>query len=204
VGWRVAYSPAARWWLDGQGDWRWGSPRRWRDDGAEQWQLRLAPGAAGADEGGEGGSKMENGSGLGGSHRGRVDGDNGKIREGSGDFGVRGRWTESREDGRGGGVLELGREGAERQRGAGRCPTLLNALSARQREKEGRGSARCHVGAGEERRGRGRGAVPREPARHSHGGSRPFGQQWAAHVARARRSRANRGGSRHAQRGGNG
>jgi hypothetical protein len=31
-----------------------------------------------------------------------------KIREGSGDFGIRGGWTESEEDGGGGGVLELG------------------------------------------------------------------------------------------------
>jgi hypothetical protein len=36
-----------------------------------------------------------------------------KIGEGSGDFGVRGRWTESKEDGGGGGVLELGRDGAK-------------------------------------------------------------------------------------------
>jgi hypothetical protein len=45
-------------------------------------------------------------------------------------------------------VLELGREGAERQRGAGRRPTLLNALSARQREKEGRGVGSVPRGGG--------------------------------------------------------
>jgi hypothetical protein len=33
-------------------------------------RLRLAPGAAWEDEGGEGGSKIENGGRLGGSHRG--------------------------------------------------------------------------------------------------------------------------------------
>jgi hypothetical protein len=32
-------------------------------------------------------------------------------------------------------------------------------------KKEGRGSARCCMGAGEEQRGRGRGALPREPER---------------------------------------
>jgi hypothetical protein len=56
--------------------------------------------------------------------------DSGKIGEGSGDFGIRGLWTESREDGRDSDVLELGREGAEWQRGAGRWPALLNALDA--------------------------------------------------------------------------
>jgi hypothetical protein len=58
-----------------------------------------------------------------------------KIGEGSGNFGVRGWWNESWEDGGGGSVLELGREGAERKRGTGRRPTLLNALGARQRGK---------------------------------------------------------------------
>jgi hypothetical protein len=36
-------------------------------------------------------------------------------------------------------VLELGREGAKRQRGTGRRPALLNTLGAWQREKEGEG-----------------------------------------------------------------
>jgi hypothetical protein len=53
-----------------------------------------------------------------------------KIREGSGNFGIRGWWTESREDRGGGGVLELRREGAEQKRG-------------------GEGAARHRVGAGE-------------------------------------------------------
>jgi hypothetical protein len=35
-------------------------------------RLRLAPGAVGEDEGGEGGSKLENGGGFGGSHRGLI------------------------------------------------------------------------------------------------------------------------------------
>jgi hypothetical protein len=87
-----------------------------------------APGAVGVDEGGEVGSKIENGGGLGGSHRG-----------GSGDFGIRCGWTESREDGGDGGVLELGREGVERQRGAGRRPALLNALGAAEGKKGGEG-----------------------------------------------------------------
>jgi hypothetical protein len=39
--------------------------------------------------------------------------DGGKIGEGSGNFGVRGQWIESREDGGGGGVLELRQEGAK-------------------------------------------------------------------------------------------
>jgi hypothetical protein len=81
--------------------------------------------------------------------------DGGKNGEGSDDFGVRGRWTESQEDRGGGGMLELRREGAEWQRGAGRRSTLLNVLDARQREKGGEGAAWCHVGAGVERRGRG-------------------------------------------------
>jgi hypothetical protein len=40
-------------------------------------RLRLAPGAAGEDEGGEGGLKMENGGGLGGSHHWGKNGDGG-------------------------------------------------------------------------------------------------------------------------------
>jgi hypothetical protein len=40
-----------------------------RSGGSVRRQLRLALRATGDDEGGEGGSKMENGSGLGGSHR---------------------------------------------------------------------------------------------------------------------------------------
>jgi hypothetical protein len=73
-----------------------------------------------------------------------------KIREGSSDFGVRGRWTESREDRGGGGMLELRREGAKRKRGTGWWPVHLNALDARQREKRrGGGPARRRVGAGE-------------------------------------------------------
>jgi hypothetical protein len=63
----------------GQEEWRRSSPRRSGVDGAERRRprrredrrrLRLAPGTAGEDEGCEGGSKMENGDGLGGSHRG--------------------------------------------------------------------------------------------------------------------------------------
>jgi hypothetical protein len=41
--------------------------RRPHEREGRRW-LRLAPGATGEDEGGEGGSKMENGGGLGGSH----------------------------------------------------------------------------------------------------------------------------------------
>jgi hypothetical protein len=128
-------------------------------------QLRLALGPAGEDEGGDGGPKTENDGGLGGSHRGggtvTAVFDSGKIGEGSGDFGIRGMWTESREDGRDIDVLELGREGAEWQRGAGRWPTLLNALDARQREKggEGVGSVPRGGGRGAEREGLGCGAA---------------------------------------------
>jgi hypothetical protein len=50
---------------------------------------------------------MVNDGRLGGSHHGGCGDDGGKIGEGSGDFGVRGRWTESREDGGGGDMLEL-------------------------------------------------------------------------------------------------
>jgi hypothetical protein len=47
-----------------------GNARR-RPHRSEGWRrFRLAPGATGEDEGGEGGSKMENGGGLGGSHHG--------------------------------------------------------------------------------------------------------------------------------------
>jgi hypothetical protein len=60
-------------------------------------------------------------------------------------------------------------------------------------KKEG-GSARCRVGAGEERRGMGRGAVPREPTRRGRGGSGPLEQRQVEHVARVRRTRVNRGG----------
>jgi hypothetical protein len=48
-------------------------------------------------------------------------------------------------------------------------------------------------GQEQERRGRGRGATPRDPAQHGHGGSRPLGQQRVAHVARARRARCEQG-----------
>jgi hypothetical protein len=48
-----------------------GSARRCPRQREGQRRLRLAPGAAGKDKGGEGGSKMENVGGLGGSHRGR-------------------------------------------------------------------------------------------------------------------------------------
>jgi hypothetical protein len=62
-----------------------------------------------------------------------------KIEEGSDNFGVQGWWIESREDRGGCGVLELGREGAKRQRGTGWQSALLNTLGAWQREKEGEG-----------------------------------------------------------------
>jgi hypothetical protein len=131
--------------------------------------------------------------------------ESGRIGEGIGDFGVRGWWTESREDRRGSGMLELGREGAERQRGAGQRPALLNALGARQREKGGEGVwLGAAWGQEKEQRGRGRGTTPREPARHRHGSSGPLGQQRVVHVARARWTRANRGGGGHARRGGSG
>jgi hypothetical protein len=54
-------------------------------------------------------------------------------------------------------MVELGREGAEWQRGAGRRPTLLNALGTRQREKGGEG------GTGSVPRGGGRGAEREGP-----------------------------------------
>jgi hypothetical protein len=48
-----------------------GGSARWRPHRREdQRRLRLALGAAVEDEGGEGGSKMENGGRLGGSHHG--------------------------------------------------------------------------------------------------------------------------------------
>jgi hypothetical protein len=50
------------------------------------------------------------------------------------------------------------------------------------------------VGVGKERRGRGQGAVPHELTPHGPGGSGPLGQRRAAHIARARWTRANRGG----------
>jgi hypothetical protein len=58
----------------GKGDWRWvhrggGSARRCPRRREGRRRLRLAPGAAGEDEGGEGGSKIENGGRLAGSHR---------------------------------------------------------------------------------------------------------------------------------------
>jgi hypothetical protein len=81
-----------------------------------------------------------------------------KIEEGSDNFGVQGWWIESREDRGGCGVLELGREGAKRQRGTGWQSTLLNTLDAWQREKEGEGLGSVPRGAGEERRGWGRAA----------------------------------------------
>jgi hypothetical protein len=62
-----------------------------------------------------------------------------KIEEGSGDFDVQGGWTESQEEGGGSGVLELGREGAEQQRGAGRRLVLLNALCTEEGKKGGEG-----------------------------------------------------------------
>jgi hypothetical protein len=71
---------------------------------------------------------------------------------GSGDFGIRGGWTESREDGGDGGVLELEREGVERQRGAGRRPTLLNALGAAEGKKGGEGGGVGSVPHGGRRR----------------------------------------------------
>jgi hypothetical protein len=57
-------------------------------------------------------------------------------------------------------MLELVREGVERQRGAERRPTLLNALNARQREKR-RGVGLVPHGAriGAEREGPGCGTV---------------------------------------------
>jgi hypothetical protein len=94
-----------------------------------------------------------------------------KIREGSSDFGVRGRWTESREDRGGGGMLELGREGAERKRGTGWWPVHLNALDARQREKGGEG-ARLGAAWGLEKERRGGGVRQCGPTRHGRGGSR--------------------------------
>jgi hypothetical protein len=81
---------------------------------------------------------------------------------GSGDFGIRGGWTESREDGGDGGVLELEREGVERQRGSGRRPALLNALGAAEGKKEGRrgvGSVPRGGRRGAEREGPGCGAA---------------------------------------------
>jgi hypothetical protein len=75
-----------------------GGSTRWRPRQREgrRW-LRLALGAAGQDEGGEGGSKMENGGGLRGSHRGGGgDGDGGQkhTSEGCGGLvpGVDERW----------------------------------------------------------------------------------------------------------------
>jgi hypothetical protein len=56
--------------------------------------------------------------------------------------------------------------------------------AARRGGKRQGGPARCRVAVGEEWRGRGWGAAPCEPARHGRGGSRPFGQWRAAHVAR--------------------
>jgi hypothetical protein len=65
-------------------------------------------------------------------------------------------------------------------------------------KKEGRGSARCRVGAGEEQRGRGRGALPREPerrlraARTTMGGARRTGEADAREQGR-QRARTTRG-----------
>jgi hypothetical protein len=81
--------------------------------------------------------------------------------------------------------------------------TAADAFEHAQRcrgKKEGRGSARCRVGAGEERRGRGRGAALCEPARHGRGGSGLLGQRRAAHIARAWQTRVNRGGGGRARR----
>jgi hypothetical protein len=60
-----------------------------------------------------------------------------KLREGSGNPGVQGRWTESREDG-GGGVLEHEREGAEQRGGWDGSLRLLNALECAVEGKRGR------------------------------------------------------------------
>jgi hypothetical protein len=107
-----------------------------------------------------------------------------KIREGSGDFGVQGRWTESREYGGGGGVLELGREGAERKKGNG---TTAGAFECARRVANGK------------RRGGG-GSVPRggQEWKRKRGA---LGTAWDSAVARQRPAVARPRHARAARRG---
>jgi hypothetical protein len=107
-----------------------------------------------------------------------------KIREGSGDFGVQGRWTESREYGGGGGVLELGREGAERKKGNG---TTAGAFECARRMANGK------------RRGGG-GSVPRggQEWKRKRGA---LGTAWDSAVARQRPAVARPRHARAARRG---
>jgi hypothetical protein len=130
-------------------------------------------GAAGEDEGGEGSPKMENGGGLGGSHR-----------------GGRGMATAEKLV-RGVAILASAAGGLSHGR-TGEAAACLSSGEREQSDKGERGPARCRVGAVLERRGRGQGTAPFEPARHGRSGSGPLRQRRAAHVVWVRRTCANR------------
>jgi hypothetical protein len=61
------------------------------------------------------------------------------------------------------------------KRGTSSGDAFLWRFSGAVGRKRAGGPAWCHMGAGEERRGRGRGVAPRESARHGRGGSEPLG-----------------------------
>jgi hypothetical protein len=69
-----------------------------------------------------------------------MNGDHGsaEFKEGSGNPGIPSQWTEAREDGGGGGMLERGREGVEWKGGWDGDRRLLNALGRTAEGKRGR------------------------------------------------------------------
>jgi hypothetical protein len=158
----------------------------WRDDGVERrlgarWhphqregrrRLWLAPRAVREDERGEGGSKTGNEGRLVGLTVGGWGG-GGTVTAAVGNMLVTA-------------VILASEANGPSQGWTGKAVTCLSAgakkLGREATREKGGGSARCHVGAREERKGRGRGAAPCEPARHRRGGSGPLGQRRAEHV----------------------
>jgi hypothetical protein len=65
---------------------------------------------------------------------------------------------------------------------SGMAGDAFECARARSNEGKRRWVGSVPSGAREERKGRGRGAAPCEPARHRRGGSGPLGQRRAAHI----------------------